>query len=72
MMHTVKLSTIAHAEYLRDCPELAGNGHVVDIDGTEAALSSDALEVLADFPGDADGHYDGQYIWIGGSEYEVS
>lgn len=69
---TVDLGTAEHAQFLANMPQLAGNGHRVNVEGTTAALTTDALDVLADLPEDCDGHYDGTHIWIGGSEYTVT
>lgn len=41
-------------------------------DGATVALSADALDTLAALDDEHDGHFDGTYIWIGGSEYPVA
>ena len=69
---TVTLANEEMAEFLRDMPQLAGNGHTVTLDDDTATLTTDALATLADLPEDNDGHYDGTYIWIGGTEYRVT
>lgn len=40
-------------------------------DGCTVHLDTNALETLAAQPEDCDGHYDGRYVWVGGTEYEV-
>jgi hypothetical protein len=35
-------------------------------------LDQAALDVLAEQPDDCDGHFDGTYVWVGGSEYPVT
>jgi hypothetical protein len=41
-------------------------------DGTRDVMVSEAvLNILRELPADADGHYDGRFVWIGGSEYPV-
>lgn len=42
------------------------------IDGATLTIDDDALSILADLDGDADGHYDGTHIWVGGTEYAVT
>lgn len=37
-----------------------------------ATIPVTAINRLADLSSDRDGHYDGQYVWIGGSEYAVT
>jgi hypothetical protein len=66
-MATVKL-TEAQAQYIADT--LAPNA-TVEIDGGTVTLGTQALDLLAALDDGADGHYDGTYIWIGGSEYRV-
>jgi hypothetical protein len=39
--------------------------------GSEVHLGAEALDQLAALAEDADGHFDGRYVWIGGSEYRV-
>jgi hypothetical protein len=48
-------------------------GVIIDIDeaGAEVTVSSECLDELAALPSDADGHFDGRHVWIGGTEYEV-
>lgn len=70
-MFRVDLATIDRARFVAGLPELAGNGHVVDVDGRFILISRAALGVLAELPGDVDGHYDGVYVWVGGAEYAV-
>ena len=42
------------------------------VDGSKVTLRRPALDLLAEHCGpDDDGHYDGTYVWMGGSEYEV-
>lgn len=40
--------------------------------GSSVNLSDNDLAVLGDLPKDNDGHYDGTYIWVGGTEYPVT
>jgi hypothetical protein len=40
--------------------------------GFTVLLSWSAVTALGDLPADHDGHFDGQHVWIGGSEYAVS
>ena len=64
----------AQADYLisslRACDASAGS-HIAD-DGRTVFLTSQALGVLAEFNEHADGHFDGQHVWIGGTEYAVT
>lgn len=68
---TITLGSAAQADFLAQMPQLVANGHRVEVDGSTVALTSDALEVLADQDDDEDGHYDGTHVWIGGTEYRV-
>lgn len=68
---TITFTTTDQARYLADMPQLAANGHHVNVDGTTATLTTDALDVLAGLDPEVDGHYDGTYVWIGGSEYRA-
>jgi hypothetical protein len=69
----VDLGDPDRAQWLADMPQLAGNGHRVEVDETGiATLTGDALAVLAGLPNDVDGHYDGVNIWIGGYDHEVT
>lgn len=71
MTATITLTSTEQAAWIAQLPELAGNGHRVDVDGNTVTLSADALDVLARLDEHADGHFDGQYVWIGGTEYQV-
>jgi hypothetical protein len=69
----VDLGVFSTAQQLADMPQLAGNGHRVDVDERGiATLTGDALAVLAELPEDVDGHFDGVSIWIGGYDYEIT
>lgn len=65
----VTLPTTEMASWLYDT---AATGAGTEISGTTVLLSSASLRVLAvEVDKEADGHYDGQHIWITGSEYAV-
>lgn len=65
-MPTITFASPDQAQFVADIvPGLA------DVDGATSALTDEALARLAQQPEDYDGHYDGRYIWVGGSEYEV-
>lgn len=68
----VDLLTVEAAEWLTTMPLLCGNGHRLTATGSVVELTDDTLAVLADLSEDTDGHYDGTYIWAGGSEYAVT
>ena len=37
----------------------------------EVTISREGLAELAALPEDYDGHFDGQHVWVGGTEYAV-
>jgi hypothetical protein len=39
--------------------------------GNEVTVSPEGLDELAALDEHSDGHFDGQYVWIGGTEYAV-
>jgi hypothetical protein len=51
--------------------ELRANGHRLAVVGNAVELTDEALAVLAGLRTIDDGHFDGTYIWIGGSEFAV-
>lgn len=66
----VVFPTRGHVNYIAETA--APNGRVqIDDDGHTATLNASALAVLANLSEDADGHFDGQHIWIQGTEYAV-
>lgn len=69
--HRITFGDTAQVDYIANLTELIGNGHRVDIDGRTVTLTADALDVLAEFDEEWDGHYDGTHVWIGGTEYLV-
>lgn len=71
MKHTVHCLGAEEAHWLAGMSELAGNGHRVEVEGDDVTLDSDGLAVLAELPEDRDGHYDGELVWIGGTERPV-
>ena len=68
-MATITFPTKAKAKFIVEMPQL--NGQRVSRAGTTVYLNTTALAVLAEQPEDHDGHFDGTYVWIGGSEYPV-
>ena len=72
MTATITLTSPDQAQFIADMPQLAGNGHQVDVNGSTVTLTDDALEVLADLPEDNDGHFDGTAVYIGGTAYTAS
>lgn len=69
--YTADMGDTDMAQWIADMPQLAGNGHRVQVDGATVTLSGRALEVLAGLDSDNDGHYDGTGLWVGGDRYEV-
>lgn len=67
-MYCIALGTPERAEFVAGL--LAAN-HDVTVDGSTVTLDADALAALAGLPGDHDGHYDGEYVWVGVFEYPV-
>jgi hypothetical protein len=71
MTAIVTFQSAEQARFIADMPQLAGNNHRVDVDGAAVTLTDRALAVLAELSDEDDGHYDGEYIWIGGHGYPV-
>ena len=67
---TVTLSNDADAVSLGAL--LARLGDEVTVNGRTVTLDADALNTLADLDDEHDGHFDGTYVWVGGTEYVVS
>lgn len=65
-MATIAFTSTDMAQFVADIPRTGAT-----VNGTTVTLDETALAVLADQPDDADGHYDGTYIWVGGTEYPV-
>lgn len=42
------------------------------VNGSTMTIDDQAIEILADIDDQTDGHYDGEAIWIGGTEYPVT
>lgn len=65
--------TLANEEDARSLAALIGqNGASAAFNGRTVTVDAAALAVLADLDAEHDGHFDGTYIWVGGSEYRVS
>lgn len=58
------------AHYIVDSID-ADAARVSAVGEDEVTISREGLDELAALPEDADGHFDGQYVWIGGTEYTV-
>lgn len=61
------------AYYIADSVSLdgIGRGRVSGVGEDEVTISPEGLAKLAALDEYADGHFDGRYVWIGGSEYTV-
>lgn len=79
MATTITGLTTDKAEFLYLHPAL--NGLPVGIEAastpgplrgaSQITISPEGLTALAALAEDVDGHFDGRYVWIGGSEYTV-
>jgi hypothetical protein len=65
----VTLASADHATWLADL--LAAHGLPVPTAGATVGLTPNALTFLRGVDEDQDGVYDGEHVWIGGTEYEV-
>jgi hypothetical protein len=66
-MATITFPSLDHVSYLRTT--IAGHAGTATVDDHTVTLDQDALDTLAELPDDADGHYDGRDVWIGGTPY---
>lgn len=68
----VDVDTAERAEWLvQSVTEWCSRIGEADWDESTVALSSRALEAMADVPDNIDGHFDGTHVWIGGTPYVV-
>jgi hypothetical protein len=69
-MFTATFSTPQMAQFVADLIRPYGVSNPY-LDGATIKIDDEALEVLAELDSETDGHYDGEHIWVGGSEYPV-
>lgn len=71
MTATIILASFEQVQFIRDMPQLVGNGYLVETDNRAVTLPDETLDALAEVPADHDGHFDGTALWIGGTAYAI-
>jgi hypothetical protein len=70
-MFTVTFASVEQAQFVAEIIRPFGVPQP-RVDGPTLTISAEALEILAEINSEADGHYDGTHIWVGGTEYLVN
>ena len=70
-MITVTFTSADQAKFVLDLIRPGAASEDAVVGATTLALSDDALGLLGELDEETDGHFDGEHVWIGGSEYPV-